>query len=51
MQKGLRTVAAQILGRECTPVAALSFTIEATRMPIDSFVAEAAPTLQRLKAS
>jgi IclR family pca regulon transcriptional regulator len=47
---GLRTVAAPVLDAEGKPVAGISLTIAATRLPIDGFVAGAAPVALRIAA-
>jgi IclR family pca regulon transcriptional regulator len=45
---GLRTVAAPILDREATPLAAVSLTVQASRMSMDVFAASAVPAVRRI---
>ncbi|MCA0422254.1 MAG: helix-turn-helix domain-containing protein [Proteobacteria bacterium] len=45
---GLRTVAATVLDADGQPIAGVSLTIHADRMPIDRFVAEAVPVATRI---
>lgn len=45
---GLRTVAAPILDVDVKPLAAVSLTIQSSRMDIDAFVATAVPAIRRL---
>ena len=40
---GLRTVAAPVLDARGAPIAGVSFTVDAARMPLDAFVAHAKP--------
>ena len=47
---GLRTVAAPVLDATGRPVAGVSLTIAATRMPADAFIASAAPVARRIAA-
>jgi IclR family pca regulon transcriptional regulator len=47
---GLRTVATPVLGATGWPVAGVSLTIAATRMPVDAFIASAAPVALRIAA-
>jgi IclR family pca regulon transcriptional regulator len=47
---GLRTVAAPVLDTAGRPVAGVSLTIAAGRMPLDPFVAQAAPVALRIAA-
>lgn len=47
---GLRTVAAPVLDATGRPVAGVSLTIAATRMPIEGFIATAAPVALRIAA-
>ncbi len=47
---GLRTVAAPVLDAGGRPVAAVSLTIAATRMPLEPFVGQAAPVALRVAA-
>jgi IclR family transcriptional regulator, pca regulon regulatory protein len=47
---GLRTVAAPIFDTDGKPLAGLSLTIQADRMPMDAFVAAAVPVVRRLTA-
>ncbi len=47
---GLRTVAAPVLDGGGLPIAGISLTISASRMPIDAFVAAAAPRALRIAA-
>lgn len=45
---GLRTVAAPILDRDGTPIAAISLTVQSNRMPMDAFAATAVPIVRRM---
>jgi len=45
---GLRTVAAAIVDTDGSPVAGVSFTIHADRMPIDAFIARGVPAVRRI---
>jgi len=45
---GLRTVAAPVLGPNGTPLAGVSLTIDAGRMPLDEFVASAKPEVMHV---
>lgn len=47
---GLRTVAAPVLDAAGRPLAGVSLTIAATRMPVESFIASAAPVALRIAA-
>lgn len=47
---GLRTVAAPVLDAEGRPLAGVSLTIAATRMPVEPFIASAAPVVLRIAA-
>lgn len=45
---GLRTVAAPILDRDAKPVAAVSLTVQSSRIPMDAFAASAIPIVRRM---
>jgi IclR family transcriptional regulator, pca regulon regulatory protein len=45
---GLRTVAAPIFDTDTRPLAAVSLTVQSSRMELDDFVAAAVPTVRRL---
>lgn len=47
---GLRTVAAAVLDADGAPIAGVSLTVHADRLPIDAFVAAAAPQVRRIAA-
>ena len=47
---GLRTVAAPVLDAAGRPLAGVSLTIAATRMPVEAFIASAAPVALRIAA-
>lgn len=47
---GLRTVAAAVLDPEGNPLAGVSLTIDAGRMPLDAFVAAAKPEILKIAA-
>jgi len=45
---GLRTVAAPILDRDAKPVAAVSLTVQSSRISMDAFAASAVPVVRRI---